>query len=37
VAVSFVRVEYDVEAAANGILESDLPHEFADFLRSGGL
>jgi predicted phosphodiesterase len=36
VAVSFVRVEYDVEAAANGILESDLPHEFADFLRSGG-
>jgi predicted phosphodiesterase len=35
--VEFVRVEYDVEAAARGIVESDLPHEFADFLRTGGV
>jgi predicted phosphodiesterase len=34
--VEFVRVEYDVERAARAILESDLPHEFADYLRSGG-
>lgn len=32
----FVRVEYDVEAAARGILESELPDEFAEFLRTGG-
>ncbi len=36
VAVEFVRVEYDVEAAARAILESALPNEFADFLRNGG-
>lgn len=36
VAVEFVRVEYDVEEAARGILASDLPDEFADFLRTGG-
>ena len=35
-AVEFVRVAYDVEEAARGILSSDLPHDFADFLRSGG-
>ncbi|MDQ4080644.1 MAG: metallophosphoesterase family protein [Gemmatimonadota bacterium] len=32
-----VRVEYDVEAAARGVLESDLPDEFAEQLRSGGV
>ena len=36
VAVEFVRVEYDVEAAARGIIESTLPDDFADFLRTGG-
>ena len=36
VAVEFERVEYDVEEAARGILASDLPDEFADFLRTGG-
>jgi predicted phosphodiesterase len=36
VAVDFRRVEYDVERAANAILESSLPHEFAWYLRSGG-
>jgi predicted phosphodiesterase len=35
-AVDFVRVDYDVEAAARGILASELPSEFADFLRTGG-
>jgi predicted phosphodiesterase len=34
--VDFVRVEYDVERAARAILESDLPNDFADFLRTGG-
>ncbi len=34
--VEFVRVEYDVEAAARGIVEAGLPEEFADCLRSGG-
>jgi predicted phosphodiesterase len=34
--VEHVRVPYDVEAAARGILASGLPGEFADFLRSGG-
>ncbi len=37
VGVEIVRVEYDVERAARGILESALPHEFADHLRAGGL
>jgi predicted phosphodiesterase len=36
VSVEVVRVEYDVERAARGILDSDLPHEFAEYLRSGG-
>lgn len=35
-AVEFVRVEYDVARAAAGIIESGLPAEFADYLRSGG-
>src|SRR6185436_10170879 len=34
--VEFVRVEYDVEAAMRAIRESDLPDEFADYLRTGG-
>jgi len=34
--VEFVRIEYDVETAARGILASALPDEFADFLRTGG-
>jgi predicted phosphodiesterase len=36
VGVEFIRVEYDVERAARAIVESDLPHEFAAFLRTGG-
>ena len=31
-----VRVEYDVDAAARGILESELPDDFAEYLRTGG-
>ncbi len=31
-----VRVEYDVEEAARGILASDLPSAFADYVRTGG-
>ena len=31
--LEFRRVEYDVERAARAILESSLPHEFADQLR----
>ncbi len=34
--VEFVRVEYDVEAAADAIRRSDLPDDFAEFLRTGG-
>ncbi len=37
VGVEIVRVEYHVERAAQGILESTLPHEFADHLRAGGV
>jgi predicted phosphodiesterase len=36
VAAEIVRVEYDVESAAQAILASDLPDEFADHLRQGG-
>lgn len=36
VRVEFRRVEYDVERAANAIVESTLPDEFAWYLRSGG-
>jgi predicted phosphodiesterase len=32
----FARVSYDVDEAARAILESVLPHEFAEVLRSGG-
>ena len=34
--VEFVRVEYDIEEAVRGILASDLPHDFAEYLRTGG-
>ena len=34
--VTFMRVEYDVEAAARGVIDAVLPAEFAEFLRSGG-
>jgi predicted phosphodiesterase len=34
--VEFVRVEYDLERAVEGILGSDLPNKFADQLRTGG-
>lgn len=36
VAVEFVRVEYNIEAAATAIVASTLPDEFADFIRTGG-
>lgn len=36
VSVEAVRVEYDVEAAARAIIASDLPNDFAEFLRTGG-
>lgn len=36
VAVEIVRVEYDVESAAQAIMASELPDEFADHLRHGG-
>jgi predicted phosphodiesterase len=34
--VEFVRVEYDLERATEGIVRSELPDEFADQLRAGG-
>lgn len=33
--VQFIRVPYDVEAAASAIEASDMPHEYAEMLRSG--
>lgn len=33
--VEFVRVEYDLERATEGITQSELPDEFADQLRAG--
>jgi predicted phosphodiesterase len=36
VETEFVRVEYDLEAAVQGILASELPHDFAGYLRTGG-
>jgi predicted phosphodiesterase len=35
--VQFVRVEYDLEAAMQGVRSSGLPAEFAEHLRSGGM
>ena len=37
VAVEFVRVAYDVERAMTGIRASDLPDDFAEYLRTGGV
>ena len=34
--VEIVRVDYDVERTARAIVDSELPNEFADYLRSGG-
>ena len=34
--VEFVRIDYDVERAAQAIRESDLPNDFAEYLRTGG-
>lgn len=34
--VEFARVPYDVERTARAILESTLPDDFADYLRTGG-
>ncbi len=36
VEAEYVRVEYDLERAMRGIRESDLPNEFAEYLRTGG-
>lgn len=36
VAIEVVRVEYDVDVAAKGIMASELPDDFADHLRQGG-
>lgn len=35
VSVEFIRVAYDVEAAAQAIEMSEMPHEFAQMLREG--
>ena len=32
----FVRVEYDVERTMDAIRRSDLPDDFAEYLRTGG-
>jgi predicted phosphodiesterase len=34
--VEYVRVPYDVDRAAQGILDSELPEAFAEYLRTGG-
>ncbi len=35
--VEIVRVEYDLERAMQGIRQSDLPDDFAEYLRTGGM
>lgn len=35
--VDFVRVEYDVERAMEAIRASELPDDFAEYLRTGGM
>jgi diadenosine tetraphosphatase ApaH/serine/threonine PP2A family protein phosphatase len=35
-ALEFVRVTYDVDRSAAAIEQSDLPNDFAEYLRSGG-
>jgi diadenosine tetraphosphatase ApaH/serine/threonine PP2A family protein phosphatase len=37
VEVEFVRVAYDLERALAGIRGSELPDDFADYLRTGGV
>jgi predicted phosphodiesterase len=37
VRIEFVRVEYDIQRAMRGIRESELPDDFAEYLRTGGL
>lgn len=32
----FVRIDYDVDRVASAIVESDLPDDFAEYLRTGG-
>lgn len=34
--VEFVRVEYDVEATAQGVVAAGLPQDFVEFLKTGG-
>ena len=34
--VKFVRVEYDLEQAMRAIRDSELPNDFAEYLRTGG-
>jgi predicted phosphodiesterase len=36
ITVDFVRVAYDVEQAARAIVDSTLPNDFAEYLRTGG-
>jgi predicted phosphodiesterase len=36
VGVGVVRVAYDVEETARAIIESDLPNDFAEYLKTGG-
>ena len=36
VTVELVRVEYDIDEAMRGIRASDLPDDFAEYLRTGG-
>jgi len=36
VVVEHIRVEYDIERAAQGIRSSELPDDFAEYLRCGG-
>ena len=34
--VEFVRITYEVESAARGVIVAGLPEEFAELLRAGG-
>jgi predicted phosphodiesterase len=36
VGVEVIRVEYEIDEAVRGILESDLPNDFAQYLQTGG-
>jgi predicted phosphodiesterase len=36
IASEIVRVEYDLDAAVSAIVDSTLPNEFAEYLRTGG-